>query len=104
VSVELDAGLIGDISSSYPGFPHASNDEKPLDDYFLFESFPEGASQQLPSLVQQPEDDSSFFASSFGDPHASPFDLSDAHDAPFFDMQTATGATTVSDGCFAAEI
>ncbi|KAF2019633.1 hypothetical protein BU24DRAFT_386643 [Aaosphaeria arxii CBS 175.79] len=92
-----DAGL------SYSFQPHMpSFDDKPLDDLFSFDSFPETQLEQsATSLV----DSSDFFTGSLFDAHTSnPYGLSDAFDTKHhFDLQTASGAAlTACDEALAA--
>jgi transcriptional activator HAC1 len=58
--------------------------------------------------VDQPAslaDSTEFFAQSFFEPPAvNPYGLSDAYDAKHLDLQTASGATHVSDEALAAEV
>ena len=105
VSIDLTSNLFG-VSTSDSGLPHliqphapVTND-KPLDDLFAFDAFPDNHVDQSVGLVE-----SDFFTSSFFDASATnPYGLSDSFDAKSFDLQTASGATNVSDEALAAEI
>jgi transcriptional activator HAC1 len=106
VSVELAAEYAPAVSSTDTGFPyslqpHTSFDEKPMDDLFNFNEFPEQSVEQSASLA----DSAALFTGSFFEDTASnPYGLSDTYDAKSFDLQTTSGATHVSDGVLAADI
>jgi len=107
VSVEFGASLPPVVSSSDAGFSHlvqshSTFDEKPLDDLFSFDQFPDNHVEQSSHLVDPTTD---FFTSSFYAGHSqNPYGLSDTFDAKHFDLQTASGATHVSDEALAAEV
>ena len=105
----VNTSVSSDLSFSYSLQPNLTlSDEKPLDDLFHFESFPEGdaaattgADVSLTALA----DSSEFFSQSFFDqPAVNPYGLSDSFDAKHFDLQTAPGAPNGSDGTLAAEV
>jgi transcriptional activator HAC1 len=105
VSVDVSGTGLANGDLGFPfslqPFPSATLDDKPIDNLFDFESFPDLSSPEpTTGLV----DGDVFLSSSLFTHHDVDFDLSDHLDAKHFDLQTAPGATHVSDGAFAAGI
>ncbi|KAF1959650.1 hypothetical protein CC80DRAFT_405660 [Byssothecium circinans] len=101
---EILCDLQCDLGLSFPLQPHTTFDnEKPLESLFDFDQFPDtndGCSlEPIPCLV----DDNVYLSPSLFGHHDPSFGPSDPFDAKFFDMQTAPGATHVSDGALAAQ-
>jgi transcriptional activator HAC1 len=100
-----------DLGLSHFIQPHPSVDEKPvvLDNLFDFDQFPEGSSsleQQQPTFSMADSNVDLFGGSSsfFGNgPSSTLYGFSDGFDAKFSDLQSASGATFVSDEPLAAE-
>lgn len=114
MSIDFGRGLAlpdGDSSLSYPLQPHATLDEKPvvMDDLFTFDAFPEGSTTTtagaMESAMGLADPSGDFFGSAlFGhDSISPPYGFADSFDAKFSDLQSASGATLVSDGALAAE-
>ena len=105
VSVDLGAGLSTSVSSSDMGFPyslqpHSSIDNgKSIDSLFDFDQFPDTAVEPTTGLL----DGDVFFSTSLFEQPDTSFDQADLFDAKHFDLQTAFGATHVSDGALAEE-
>lgn len=96
---------------SYPLQPHTLIDEKPvvLDNLFDFDQFPEGTSTATclePTISMADPSSVDFFGSAlFGHSSSSnPYGFPDGFDAKFSDLQSASGATFVSDEVLAAEL
>lgn len=99
-----------DLGLSHFIQPHPTVDEKPvvLDNLFDFDQFPEGSSSldqqttfgMADSHVDLFGGSSSFFGNG---PSSNPFGFPDGFDAKFSDLQSASGATFVSDEALAAE-
>lgn len=87
---------------SLPSFAPAPVDEKPLDTLFDFDQFPDatGGLDAPTGLV----DGDVFLSNSLFGSHDAGLDFSDHLDAKQLDLQTAPGATHVSDGALAAGI
>lgn len=101
----------GDLGLPYTLQPHAPVDEKPvvLDNLFDFDQFPEGspmAASAEPTIGLADPSSVDFFGSAlFGHSSMSnPFGFPDGFDAKFSDLQSASGATFVSDEALAAEL
>lgn len=114
MSVDFGCGLAlpgGDLSLPYPLPPHATVDEKPvvMDDLFTFDAFPEGTTMatasSMESTVGMADPSGDFFGSALHghDSISTSYGLADGFDAKFSDLQSASGATLVSDGALAAE-
>ena len=91
--------------------PHPTVDEKPvvLDNLFDFDQFPEGSTSmdqsQQPAFGMADSHVDLFGGSLFGHgPSSNPFGFPDGFDAKFSDLQSASGATYVSDEALAAEL
>jgi len=114
VSVDFGHGLAlagGDLGLSYSLQPNAPVDEKPvvLDNLFDFDQFPEGSTTTASAESTTCLADASsvdFFASALFNHGSSsiPYGFPDGFDAKFSDLQSASGATYVSDEALAAEI
>ena len=114
VSVDFGHGLpltSGDLGLSYTLQPHAPVDEKPvvLDNLFDFDQFPEGSPTTAcmePTTGLADSSSVDFFGSAlFGHNSTSiPYGFPDGFDAKFSDLQSASGATYVSDEVLAAEL
>jgi transcriptional activator HAC1 len=108
VSVEfINGGLNGGLSHLVQ--PNSSMDEKPVltDNFFDFDQFPEGHSSALeqPTFGMVDSNVDLFESSLFGlGSHSTPFGFPDGFDAKFSDLQSASGATYVSDEALAAEL
>ena len=74
-------------------------DNKPIDDLFDFDQFQNNELGTTTGLV---DSDPCFTPVLFDGHYAPDFDLSDQLDAKHFDLQTAPGAATASDGALAA--
>jgi transcriptional activator HAC1 len=113
VSVDLgfNSGLsaVGsDVGLSHFVQPHAPVDEKPtiMENLFDFDQFPEGSPSSMEQLTFGMVDShvDIFGASLFGHgPGSNPFGFPDGFDAKLSDLQSASGATYVSDEALAAE-
>ncbi|KAL5120598.1 transcription factor that binds to CRE motif [Pleosporales sp. CAS-2024a] len=104
-SIGSDLGLSHLIQS------HSTEDEKPivLDNLFDFDQFPEASSSleqsQQPTFGMVDSHVDLFGGSLVGYGHSSnPFGFPDGFDAKFSDLQSASGATFVSDEALAAEL
>jgi transcriptional activator HAC1 len=102
LSLGSDAGL------SHYVQPHSSVDEKPvvLDNLFDFDQFPEGSPSAMehPTFGMADSHVDLFDASLFGHgSHSASFGFPDGFDAKFSDLQSASGATSVSDEALAAD-
>lgn len=114
VSVDFRNGLPlagGDLGLSYTLQPHAPVDEKPvvLDNLFDFDQFPEGsttATSMEPTISMADPSSVDFFGSALFCPGSvsNPYGFPDGFDAKFSDLQSASGATFVSDEALAAEL
>lgn len=114
MSVDFGHGLAlsgGDLDLSYPLQHHDPVDEKPviLDNLFDFDQFPEGSTTatSMESTISLADAQSvDFFGSAlFGTSSIStPYGFPDGFDAKFSDLQSASGATYVSDEALAAEL
>lgn len=91
-----DLGFPFSLSTLAP----APMDEKPIDNLFDFDQFPDasGGLDAPTGLV----DGDVFFSNNLFGPHDAGLDFSDHLDAKHLDLQTAPGATHVSDGALAA--
>lgn len=104
LALDSDVGLPQLVPS------HPTVDEKPvvLDNLFDFDQFPEGSSSSFMDQSSHGMADShvDFFGASFlgHSPHSAPFGFPDGFDAKFSDLQSASGATFVSDEALAAEL
>ena len=99
----LPSGDLG-FSFAFPPLAPAPLDDKPIDNLFDFDQFPDtnpGGLEPTTGLVDR---DVFFSSSLFDTHHDADFGLSDHFDAKYLDLQTAPGATHVSDGAFAASI
>jgi transcriptional activator HAC1 len=99
--------LGGDISLPHFVQPHSQLDEKPvvLDNLFDFDQFPEGSSSMEPTFGMADSHVDLFGSNLFGNgPHSASFGFPDGFDAKFSDLQSASGATFVSDEALAAEL
>ncbi|KAF2281489.1 uncharacterized protein EI97DRAFT_429509 [Westerdykella ornata] len=114
VSVELGDRLPSPVSPNDPGFPFSLQlnynnigvEEKPIDDLFNFDQFPDQSDDSTTTSTSHSSlDASDFFTTSFFDAGATnPYGLSDSYDAKTFDLQTTSGAANASDGVLAAGI
>lgn len=114
VSVDFGHGLTlagGDLGLSYTLPPHAPVDEKPvvLDNLFDFDQFPEGsttAASMEPTIGLADPCAVDFFGSALFSHGSSAisYGFPDGFDAKFSDLQSASGATYVSDEALAAEL
>jgi len=113
VSVDFSPCLAfngGDLALSFPLQPHAPLDEKSsvLDDLFSFDQFPEGNSTAASAepIVSLADSSVDFFGSAFFSHNSSsiPGGFPDGFDAKYSDLQSASGATFVSDEALAAEL
>lgn len=114
MSVDFGRGLAlpgGDCGLPYALPPHATVDEKPvvMDDLFTFDAFPEGATTatagSMESTLGLADPSVDFFGSALHghDSISTSYGFADGFDAKFSDLQSASGATLVSDGALAAE-
>ena len=109
MSVDFGQGLTlagGDLGLSYALPPHAPVDDKPvvLDTLFDFDQFPEGSttSASMEPTIGLADSSADFFGSSLF--ASNPYSFADGFDAKFSDLQSASGATFVSDEALAAEL
>jgi transcriptional activator HAC1 len=102
LSLGSDGGLSHIVQS------HPSVDEKPVvfDTLFDFDQFPEAPSAMEQSTLSMADPNVDLFDTSlFGlSSHSAPFGFPDGFDAKFSDLQSASGATYVSDEALAAEL
>ena len=98
----------GDLGLSHFVPTHAPVDEKPvvLDNLFDFDQFPEGSSASMEPSFGMADHHVDIFGSALFGPgsHSASFGFPDSFDAKFSDLQSASGATYVSDEALAAEL
>jgi transcriptional activator HAC1 len=102
-----DLSLGGDDVLSHLVQPNPSMDEKPMDNLFDFDQFPEGLSSapEQPTFGMADSDVDLYESTLFGlGSHSNPFAFPEGFEAKFSDLQSASGATYVSDEALAAEL
>jgi len=113
VGFGINAGLESldsDLGLSHIIQPHSSVDEKPavIESLFDFDQFPEGSpASAMESNFSLDDSHVDIFGTTnigYGiGSHSAPFGFPDSFDAKFSDLQSASGATSVSDEALAAE-